>query len=88
MAPDPIEGNEEEYVLVVEGMVEVMNDDETLFPAAEGGIIENSELVAGDNDRDGAAQVLELVDAETEGTGSVLIPAPSDGICAIGDMFC
>lgn len=88
---DDIKGTDEENVLVIlvtEGMAEVTNEEQTLFPAAEGGIMENNGLVAGGSVRDGVVQVFEFVDVVTEATGNVFRPAISDGICELSDICC
>lgn len=86
VAPDGSKGTDEEKVLVIEGMVEVTNEEQTLFPAAECGIIENNGLVAGDSVRDGVVHVFEFVGVETEGNGNVFKTATSDGICELDDI--
>jgi hypothetical protein len=85
---DDIKGTEEEKVLVIEGMTEVTNEEQTLFPAAECGIIENNGLVAGGSVRDGVVQVFEFVDVDTGITGNVFRPATSDGICVLSGICC
>ena len=78
------EGNdEEENVFVMEGMLEeVENEAEIVFPAADGGIIENKGLDVDDNVTDGAVQPFEIVEADIAVNGRVF-KATSDDICPL-----
>ena len=85
---DDIKGSDEEKVLVIEGMPDVTNEEQTLFPAADCGIIENNGLVTGGSVRDGVVQVFVFVDVDTQVTGNVFRPAISDGICELRGICC
>ena len=59
---DVIKGIEEEKVFVTHDMVEVTNEDDTLFTTADGGIIENKGLVVAESAVDCVDHVPEFED--------------------------
>ena len=61
---------------------EVENEAEIVFPAADGGIIENKGLDVDDNVTDGAVQPFEIVEADIAVNGRVF-KATSDDICPL-----
>ena len=94
---DVIKGIEEEKVFVTHDMVEVTNEDDTLFATADGGIIENKGLVVAERAVDCVDHVLEFEDIGKEDSESGFkfgnsvgscekegIVASSRGICAGG----
>ena len=88
LVPDDSKGNDEEKVLVVEGMIEVTNEEQTLFPGVECGIIENNGVVACDSVRVDVVQLFEVDDVETVFSGNVVRPVISGGICELDGICC